>query len=442
MENFLFDKSLQVYNGARRVVGRRWISPSRFDFSVPDEKLNRMLRLFEEEAEARLSLPFGFKFRTKWIHSSSGKAHSTALESALAAELIAFYDTGLAREILSPFLDNQALEGNIPMEIQPFSSSRYSAGPSLFNALWKIGRMDGKLQDADKLCDRMSRLADWLVMHKKNVEGLFVHEDARWFGTDLYLDELRQAHKHLGNVRDNVRSVAFNSLIAMQMRVMADIARFASRDSEADRFDEIANELSERMKEVFWDEESGVFHDLVDESVTREITLAGFFPLVAEVASKNQAARMVEWLGFVSDKVAMMSARPLTAPLFRLMVMGLSKYGFARETSRASLDVADAAAALTQSDRYFLPRVVALLLLVGEVIGFNRYHDRYIIYPKLPEKWTGLPVRVSDGYNNLKIILTLKKGDRIDCRIYGTPGQVHESTIHNFKHASIKLPLI
>jgi len=440
MENFLLKNTIRAYRGASRLFGSTSFGADRFEVRTPDEKMNAMMKLFSGELENRLTPPFGLKFRSRWLRSSN-HAESYAPESSTAAEVIAMYDRRLAAEVLSPFLENQSLEGNIPATVGPLISARYPAGPFIFGALWKLHMMR-PLRKPGELADRMSRFADWLVMHKKKVEGLYAHSDAAWFRNDPCLAELRRAHPERRKNWGDVRSLAYNCLVAVQMKVMAKLATSFGNEKLATRFVEIGGILSERIHDVMWDQNSGFYYDLVGETVARDISIAGFLPLAAEIPTKKQAERVVEWLPFIADRTELVRKTPAMAPMFRLVVQGLGKYGFNSMASDTAVSFIDFAARLDDRDSFFMPRAVAAALLIDEVLGFHRYKDRYVLSPRLPDRWAGMPLWVYDGANDYRIGMTMGEGGEVDCRIFKQSSMIYRTAVQNNTFRNVKFTSI
>ena len=85
--------------------------------------------------------------------------------------------------------------------------------------------------------------------------------------------------------------------MALFARNLAEIARETGRDDMVATFEEKAEIISDRINELMWNEAEGFYFDLTADGKRTPIkTIAGFWPLVAGVASKAQAARLVESL--------------------------------------------------------------------------------------------------------------------------------------------------
>ena len=80
-------------------------------------------------------------------------------------------------------------------------------------------------------------------------------------------------------------------------RDLAYIARQLGRRDEAARFEAEAAALAAKINERLWDEASGFYYDWAKGGQRHEVrTIAGFWPLLAEVAAPKQAERLVAHL--------------------------------------------------------------------------------------------------------------------------------------------------
>ncbi len=440
MDDIFFNTSLKALNRVRRYLGSRWLTPGEFDMRVPDEKMNLMMKELTGEIEASLSMPFGMKLRRRWLKSGTGEPVAAATESALASEFISFYDSGIENDLTALFFENQLDEGAIPDLIRPLRTTGYCAGPYLFNAIWRLAML-GKLRDSDTLFDCMNKFADWQTIHRKSVEGMYVHTSAAEFSGDPATLELRRSHPGLSGVKDSVRSVAFNSLNTCRMQIMSKLAYKFGHNNAAEKFMESSRALGELIHESMWDEDSGFYYDLVGETVVRDMAMSGFLPMAAEIPTKEQAERMMQWLPAVSDRITLLRSEPSVAPLFRLVADGLRKYGYYEEGAGYALSAALYTAGLEKTTKFMIARIVAALMLIEQVAGFLKFRDRYVLHPCLPQEWTGKPVRIYDGEWDYKISLTLGDDGNVECRIKDNSTLLYSKSIQNYTLINLKLPV-
>lgn len=441
MDDLLFNAPLKAMNRIRRAMGSKWLSAGEFDIRVPDEKLNRMLKELPGELEASLSMPFGLKLKRRWLKSGEGEPEAVALESALASEYVSFFGSGVEFDLVQLFVENQLDEGAIPSAIHPLRVSGNTQGAYLFEALWRLSML-GKVRDDAELFSCMKKFADWLAIHCKNVEGLYRHPSPAEFRGDPATLELRRAHNNITGAQESIRSIAFNSLIAYMMLLMSKLAYKFDNNTAGDNFREYAGALGTLIHEIMWDEESGFYYDLLDETVVRDMALSGFLPMAAEIPTKEQAGRMIQWLPVISDRISLINREPHVAPMLRLAVCGLRKYGYYAEAAAQALSVAHYIEGLRDSSAFMTPRIVAALMLIEQVAGFLKYRNRYVLHPCLPDAWKGSPVRIYDGEWEYTTNMTLTQDGDVECRISDRKSLLLSMKIPNYSMVNIRLPVV
>lgn len=142
--------------------------------------------------------------------------------------------------------------------------------------------------------------------------------------------------------------VDLNSILYARERDFEYAARVLAQTNRAQYWRGRADERAATIRALMWDSGAGFFFDFdwVSERRNPHPSLAGFLPLWAELATMDQAARMVrEWLprfecagGLVTTLEARRGrqwAYPNGwAPLQWLVVNGLENYGFVKEAQR------------------------------------------------------------------------------------------------------------
>lgn len=93
-----------------------------------------------------------------------------------------------------------------------------------------------------------------------------------------------------------VESPDINTYLVMQMDAMARIAEIIGETTDAPRWRQRADELTERMIEQLWDEKEGLFWATKDHKIIRTVTLFNLFPLLTGRLPKAMQARLMEHL--------------------------------------------------------------------------------------------------------------------------------------------------
>ncbi|UFH56104.1 alpha,alpha-trehalase TreF [Spirosoma sp. KNUC1025] len=113
---------------------------------------------------------------------------------------------------------------------------------------------------------------------------------SRWFADQQTMTSIRAA---------DIASVDLNCLL---YRLEATLHDAALRNNEwkmaYEEYDPLVRDREQAIQQVFWNEETGFFHDydLVAQKQTHALTLAGVFPLFVKLATPQQAERVHERL--------------------------------------------------------------------------------------------------------------------------------------------------
>ena len=245
------------------------------------------------------------------------------------------------------------------------NASRYHmlsrSQPPFFTALirlaYEVKRRRGDA-DAERFLRRMMRLAEreheivWLGVQQPHHRQVFAGL-SRYFDTN-YLDTLAACESgwdHSTRCDDRWLGhlpIDLNSILYARTLDFAEAADILGEQRRAAKWRERAVRRAETMQELMWDEGLGFFldYDWVNERRNPHVSLAGFYPLWAGLATPEQAARVVrDWLpqfeypgGLVTTKeqrAGRQWAYPNGwAPLQWLVTAGLERYGYAAEADR------------------------------------------------------------------------------------------------------------
>lgn len=441
MDYFLYDISLQAVNRVRRTLGSKWIDPGRFGMETPDRELNEAFISLENEIERRLSAPFGLRLlRNRWLQSSKSAGTASATESAFAARFIALFDPDLALEILRPFFNNQSPEGIVPLTVDSISASRLPSTHYLVETVLLLaGSSD--IPDLPELFEKMQKFADWLLLYKKDQDGLYIHGDMKWSATDPFQYQLREILPDYSRSIFDMRSVSLNSSIACMFHSLSRLAKSLNKDRDAGRYEEMAVQLGDNVTKLLWDEEAGFYYDRIGDQPRRSLTLAGFMTLAAEIPTKAQAARMLTRLPDAREMLKLVKYSSSLAPVFDTVIEGLINYGYARDAAALAMDCVRFTLSLDNIPKYFLSRVISMLLLIEKIVGYNRFRDRYVVFPKIPDVWADGMLRIRNTRTMHNFHLTLRKEGKVDCRIISPGGLALDTRLENYTFRNIPLPI-
>ncbi|NYE05864.1 glycogen debranching enzyme [Bacillus niacini] len=181
-----------------------------------------------------------------------------------------------------------------------------------------------------------------LCYHLYNQYGLFV--------TDWASMDNSPRNKYLGSGVDiSCEMVLFaRNLIEMAQIISAKSETIELEVTEAiKRLESDVRKFTESINGLMWDEKKGFYFDITDDGERAPVkTIAAFWSLLAEVATKEQATRLIEWLEDPKTfnrvhRVPTLAADEkdynpkggywqgsVWAPTNQMVVRGLEKYGY------------------------------------------------------------------------------------------------------------------
>ena len=164
----------------------------------------------------------------------------------------------------------------------------------------------------------------------------------------------------LGSGMDNTpRSgsgwVCMSSQMAMFYLYLGKICEYEQAEAKAKKFYSRSKEIADKINHWMWNEEDGLYYDVEDNGEPVKVkTAASFWPMLAEICSKEQASRLTEnlkdpktfWriLPFPSLSADHPDYNPkghywlgsAWAPTNYMIIKGLQKYGFQEFAAEAS----------------------------------------------------------------------------------------------------------
>jgi putative isomerase len=201
-------------------------------------------------------------------------------DSALHAIAFRHVDAELARDQIRLMLANQLPDGMLPdaifdegivSEISHPIHARVTKPPIMTWAALKIHESDPCVEFLEEIYEPLKRENAWW----------FDHNDDDNDGIVQY------THPYSSGLDDSplwdhglpVESPDINTYLVIQMNSLAKIAEIIGRNDEANEWREKAHELTQRMIEHLWDEETGVFRALHNEKPIPVLTPFNLYPL-------------------------------------------------------------------------------------------------------------------------------------------------------------------
>jgi alpha,alpha-trehalase len=245
------------------------------------------------------------------------------------------------------------------------NASRYrylsrSQPPFFTQLIWLAYEMKRRRGDADAL-DFLGRMMVTAEQEHTTVwlGTAFPHERLVYTGLSRYFDtdycdnqvSCESGWDHSTRCADRWLDhlpVDLNAILYARERDFARAATIMGRYAQAEQWQMRADTRAEIMRQLMWDEQRGFFfdYDWKRQCRNRHLSLAGFYPMWAGLATPVQAERIVrDWLpvfekrgGLVTTlrrRVGRQWAYPNGwAPLQWLVVAGLEEYGYTSEARR------------------------------------------------------------------------------------------------------------
>ncbi len=259
-----------------------------------------------------------FSREPTWSWGHDGQVFHESL-SMLA---YAYLDPASAMESQRVFMEAQEADGYIPYRVGPYvvrtfpiDGEKTTSAPfySWINAeVYRAAK--GRVGDAaaraflEDAYRSGSSFTEFLTSHRdRDGDGLL-----EWGGhavLESVRDSLVPVWKLLGGddprAPSRVEALDLSSMVVMEMRSLAEMARELGRNEESARWEERAGRLSRLVEQTMWDGETGFYYN-VDRDTNGFVTrdgldlrreeIIGFLPLWAGIASREHAEALVATL--------------------------------------------------------------------------------------------------------------------------------------------------
>lgn len=419
MGKFFLDTGITLSNQAWKLTGKKTAEGAGLRLELPETPLAEMSNATVRELHERVAMPFGVRFRTRWLRAAADSAAADSTESAFASLLLRFTDPELAREVIRVFYFNRTIEGRMPLVIRPFTSSTLPAYPFTLLSLSKYHDVTSDNEGTRELFLKYLKYSDWLMIGHKGDGGLYYHNDEKWFRNDFLAQPLVQAEPQAASRWREVQSLGLNCLMAWQYRTLSRCAIGGGETRDARKLDNHARKLTGFIHDAFWNEDHKFYFDKLGGAPVLTPTAAGLLPLAAEAPTRSQAAAMVSRLNEVTDPLfGALDRWPHNAILAFLIMEGLSKYGYRDQAADMAMKLARAAAALQGARNSLLPRMIAAHAFLEFVLGFiSLGPKRFLFCPRLPETWAGRPGRIAISSHNTALVFSLTDAGRVNASV-------------------------
>ena len=163
-------------------------------------------------------------------------------------------------------------------------------------AEWQYYRSTGDKVRLARCLPVLVKLYDWLKANRRRDEiGLYWFEVPGASGMD---NSPRGGHYRNGS---GMAHVDLSAQQALSAGYLAQMATALGKKQLAARFETERTDLGEKINSIMWSEKTGFYHDIFNDdyrykNIINSKTVAGFWPLLAGIATHGRADRLIEHL--------------------------------------------------------------------------------------------------------------------------------------------------
>jgi len=227
-------------------------------------------------------------------------------DAALSALLVSRSEPQLARAIVTSVLSRQQEDGRLPpMSLGPYDSDRM-APPLLPLAVWYLC-YDGRMEFAAEVLPQLIRAHRWLIANREpRRDGLLAWGDDGQKGSPIRIDgwvgavyesgmDNSPMWEELGydsHLRSMGRAcVDLCSMAALSARVLAVLCERTGQDPKPFQAD--YRRIQAAVNSRLWGGDQLYRNLRVDGSLAERVTPTSFYPLLAGIPSRDQAAALI-----------------------------------------------------------------------------------------------------------------------------------------------------
>jgi hypothetical protein len=172
-------------------------------------------------------------------------------------------------------------------QLKAFEMNEKTQTPIISHAAWQLYETTGDRAYLERTYRAIAAYDEWIHRRRQNGDELFIGYHGDESGWD-------NGSRHYPWP---FKAVDINSHLYMQRVALARMAGELGLFDEAARWQDRAERTAEAIQKTFWQQGDGFYHDTSEFNVTRpQKAASGFMPLMAGIATAEQAASLVEHL--------------------------------------------------------------------------------------------------------------------------------------------------
>ena len=219
-------------------------------------------------------------------------------DSVFHALSFATYNGEMAKDCIRSVLSLQKEDGFVSCMSDPWGVENQTQPQVLAWGVWSVYKKTNDKAFLQECVDKLDAYLVWDMKNRdKNGNGLL-----EWYtdseSADCKSGESGQDDSPRWDIDEEADAMDFSAFQAHDIEYLIKIYRELGNEEKAQQWQKHYDYIKTQMNALLWDEEMGVYFDRMVDSgkLTRILTPASFFPMMAGIPSKEQAERMVKVL--------------------------------------------------------------------------------------------------------------------------------------------------
>ena len=215
-------------------------------------------------------------------------------DSVFHALAMVNYNQELAKDAIRAVLLQRRRDGFISCTMTPIACDDVTQPQVLAWGVWEVYKKTGDKNFLIESVNALEGYLEWDMQNRdKNGNGLL-----EWL-TEPDVVKCKCGESGLDNsprfdFDEEMDAMDFSTFLAHDALYLSYIYTELGNQEKSKKWQAVYETVKAKMNELLWDEETGVYYDrLFNGTLSRVLTPASFFPLFANIPSKEQAAKMV-----------------------------------------------------------------------------------------------------------------------------------------------------
>ena len=218
-------------------------------------------------------------------------------DSVFHALAIVTYNQKLAKDCIRSVLSQQREDGFVSVMMNPYSRADETQPQVLAWGTWEIYKKTGDKAFLVECVEKLDKYLTWDRKNRdKNGNGLLEwNVDPEY--TECKSGESGQDNSPRFEFDEQMDAMDFSAFQEQDSDYLSKIYAELGNEQKSKEWKEYSDYIKSQMNALLWDEEDGTYYDRLESGkFTKVLTPSSFFPLMAGVPSKEQAAKMVKTL--------------------------------------------------------------------------------------------------------------------------------------------------